>query len=61
MKYMYYVIATKWDLLFYFPLIIFLFKYGDLTITGERIHNLGLCSALGAFGQGGISIEPHLL
>ena len=28
--------------------------YGDVTITGEGLQNLGLCSALRAFEQGGI-------
>jgi hypothetical protein len=32
--------------------------YGDVTITGEELQNLGLCSA---FEQGGIFIVPHLL
>jgi hypothetical protein len=35
--------------------------YGDVTITGEGLQNLGLCSALRAFEQGGIFIAPHLL
>jgi hypothetical protein len=35
--------------------------YGDVTIAGEGLKNLGLCSALGAFEQGGIFIVPHLL
>jgi hypothetical protein len=35
--------------------------YGDVTIAGEGLHNLGLCSALRAFEQGGIFIVPHLL
>ena len=35
--------------------------YGDITITGEGLQNLGLCSALRAFEQGGIFIVPHLL
>jgi hypothetical protein len=30
--------------------------HGDVTITGERLQNLGLCSALRAFEQGGIFI-----
>jgi hypothetical protein len=34
--------------------------YGDV-ITGEGLQNLGLCSALRAFEQGGIFIVPHLL
>jgi hypothetical protein len=33
--------------------------YGDVTITGEGLQNLGLCSALRAFEQGGIFIVPH--
>jgi hypothetical protein len=35
--------------------------YGVVTITGEGLQNLGLCSALRAFEQGGIFIVPHLL
>jgi hypothetical protein len=35
--------------------------YGDATIAGEELQNLGLCSALRAFEQGGIFIMPHLL
>jgi hypothetical protein len=35
--------------------------YGDITITGEGLQDLGLCSALRAFEQGGIFIVPHLL
>jgi hypothetical protein len=35
--------------------------YGDVTITGEGLQNLGLCSALRAFEQGGIFIVSHLL
>jgi hypothetical protein len=35
--------------------------YGDVTIAGEGLQNLGLCSALKAFEQGGIFIVSHLL
>jgi hypothetical protein len=35
--------------------------YGDVTITGEGLQNLGLCSALKAFKKRGIFIVPHLL
>jgi hypothetical protein len=35
--------------------------YGDVTIAGEGLQNLGLCSALRAFEQGGIFIVLHLL
>jgi hypothetical protein len=35
--------------------------YGNVTIAGEGLQNLGLCSALRAFEQGGIFIVPHLL
>jgi hypothetical protein len=35
--------------------------YGDITITGEGLQNLGLCSALRAFEQGGIFKVPYLL
>jgi hypothetical protein len=33
--------------------------YGDVTIAGEELQNLGLCSALRAFELGGIFIVPH--
>jgi hypothetical protein len=36
-------------------------EFGDFTIAGERLENLGLCSTLRAFVQGGIFIVPHLL
>jgi hypothetical protein len=36
-------------------------SYGDVTIAGERHQNLSLCSALGAFEQGGIFVIPLLL
>jgi hypothetical protein len=48
-------------LLFYVPLKNFSLKYGDITISGEGLQNLGLCSALWAFNQGGGFIMPHLL
>jgi hypothetical protein len=35
--------------------------YEDVTIAGEGLQNLGVCSALRAFEQGGIFIVPHLL
>ena len=35
--------------------------YGDITIAGEGLQNLGLCSALRAFEQGGFLIVPYLL
>jgi hypothetical protein len=35
--------------------------YGDVTIAGEGLQNLGLCSVLRAFEQGGIFTVPHLL
>jgi hypothetical protein len=35
--------------------------YGDVIIIGKGLQNLGLCSALRAFEQGGIFIVPHLL
>jgi hypothetical protein len=34
--------------------------YGDVTIVGEGLQNLGLCSALRAFEQRGIFIVSHL-
>jgi hypothetical protein len=45
---------------FYVPLKKF-HLYGDVTIAGEGLQNLGLCSALRAFVQGGIFIVPHLM
>jgi hypothetical protein len=39
----------------------FFHLYGDVTIAGEGLQNLGLCSALRDFEQGGIFIVPHLL
>jgi hypothetical protein len=33
--------------------------YGDVTITGEGLQNLGLCSELRAFEQGGIFIVSY--
>jgi hypothetical protein len=44
------------DYLFYV-----LLKNFSLTITGEGLQNLGLCSALRAFKQAGIFIVPQLL
>jgi hypothetical protein len=35
--------------------------YEDVIFAGEGLQNLGLCSALKAFEQGGIFIMPHLL
>jgi hypothetical protein len=35
--------------------------YGNVTITGEGLQNLGPCSALSAFEQGGIFNVPHIL
>jgi hypothetical protein len=35
--------------------------YGDDNIAGKGLQNLGLCSALKAFAQGGIFIVPHML
>jgi hypothetical protein len=36
----------------------FTYKYGD---ASKGLHNLGLCSPLRAFEQGGIFIVSHLL
>jgi hypothetical protein len=33
----------------------------DVTIAGEGLQTLGLCSALRTFEQGGNFIVPHLL
>jgi hypothetical protein len=35
--------------------------YEEVTIAGEGLQNLGLCSALRAFDQGGIFVVPYLL
>jgi hypothetical protein len=35
--------------------------YWDVTIAGEGLQNLDLCSALRAFEQGGIFIVPYIL
>jgi hypothetical protein len=35
--------------------------YGDVTIAGEGLQNLGLWSALRTFEQGRIFIVPHLM
>jgi hypothetical protein len=35
--------------------------HGDVTIAGEGLQNLGLYSALSAFEQERIFIEPYLL
>jgi hypothetical protein len=48
-------------LVFYVPLNNISLKYGNVTITGEGLQNLGLCSALRPFEQGGIFNVPHLL
>jgi hypothetical protein len=34
---------------------------GDVTIAGEGLQNLGLCSALRSFEKGEIFIVPRLL
>jgi hypothetical protein len=39
----------------------FITLYGDITIAGEGLQTLGLCSVLMAFEQGGIFIVPQLL
>jgi hypothetical protein len=36
-------------------------KYGDVTVTGEGLQNLGLYSEFRVFEHGGIFIVPHLL
>jgi hypothetical protein len=43
------------------PALEYFTLYGDVTIVGEGLQNLGLCSALRAFEQGGIFIVPHLM
>jgi hypothetical protein len=46
---------------FYVPLNQFFTQNGDVTIAGEGLQNLGLCSALRAFEQGGMFIMQDLL
>jgi hypothetical protein len=49
-------------LLFHVTLKNFSFHlYGDVTITGEGLQNLGLCSTLRAIEQEGIFFVPDLL
>jgi hypothetical protein len=36
-------------------------SYGNVTIAGEGLQNLGLCSAIKAFEQEEIFIMPHQL
>jgi hypothetical protein len=44
------------------PQEFFTYKYGDVTIAGEGLQNLGQCSALRAFEQGGVyRALPHVL
>jgi hypothetical protein len=51
---------TVVELFFYVPLRNF-HLHGDVTIAGEELQNLGVCSAFRTFEQGGIFIVPHLL
>jgi hypothetical protein len=37
------------------------YLYGDVTIAGKGLQNLGRCSVLKTFEQGGIFVVPHLL
>jgi hypothetical protein len=46
---------------FYVPLKNISLIWRRHLIAGEGLQNLGLCSALRAFEQGGIFIVPHLL
>jgi hypothetical protein len=46
---------------FHVPLKTFFHLYGDVTIAGEGLQNLGLFLALRAFEQGGVFIVQHLL
>jgi hypothetical protein len=48
-------------LMFYVALKIFFHLCGDVTIAAEGLQNVGLCSALMVFEQGGIFIVPYLL
>jgi hypothetical protein len=51
-----------WLIIYGFPSHSRIFHlYGDVTIAGDGLQNLGLCLVLRAFEQGGIFIVPHLL
>jgi hypothetical protein len=60
-------IYTLWSSLYWVIIYGFMsrsrifYLYEDITITGEGLQNLGLCSALRAFEQRGIFIVLHLL
>ena len=47
-------------MVFYVPLKLF-HLYGQVSISGERLQNQGLSSAVTSFEQGKIFIVPHLL
>jgi hypothetical protein len=42
------------------PKFFHIYWKSPITITGEGLQNLGLCSAIKAFVQGEIFIMPHL-
>jgi hypothetical protein len=54
-------LAYDWLIIYCFTSHLRIFHlHGDVTITGEVLQYLGLCSALRAFEQGGIFIVSHL-
>jgi hypothetical protein len=56
------VICSNWFIIYGFTSHSRMYHlYGDVTITGEGLQSLGLCSALRAFEKEGIFIVPHLL
>jgi hypothetical protein len=58
----YYLNWIDWLIISWFPFHSIIFQlYGDVTITGVRLQNLGLCSAFRAFKQGRTFIVSHLL
>jgi hypothetical protein len=62
LQFILWLIEIEWLIIYSFTSHSRLFHlYGDVTITGEGLQNLGLCSALREFEQGGISIVPQLL
>jgi hypothetical protein len=58
MKYLFKLLI---DYLQFYVLLKNFHLYGDVTIASEGLQNLGLCSVLRAYEQGGIFIVQHLL
>jgi hypothetical protein len=60
-RHKHYMHMMDWLIIYGFTSRLRIHLYGDVTIAGEGLQNLGLCSALRAFDQGGFFIVPHLL